>query len=63
MRPVITYDIGSEFTAVSLQKQDFKAVEFPLKLEKPEKDQETDSIKPHLVEVAKIVQFSSKSKD
>lgn len=64
MRPVVTYEseIGPEFTAIALQRQDQKVSAFPLKCEKQKEVDESKSIKANLVEVAKIVQGSSKSK-
>jgi hypothetical protein len=60
MKPTVFLlsEIGSEFTAISLQKKDQKTLTFPLsleKLKKPEKICDTQLIKANLVEVAKIV--------
>ena len=60
MKPtvILQSEIGSEFTAISLQKKDQQALPFPLsleKLQKPEKNGDFQLIKANLVEVAKIV--------
>ena len=60
MKPtvILQSEIGSEFTAISLQKKDQRALAFPLsleKLQKPEKIGDTQLIKANLFEVAKIV--------
>ena len=60
MKPTVFLlsEIGSEFTAISLQKKDQKTLTFPLsleKLKKPEKIGDTQWIKANLIEVAKIV--------
>jgi hypothetical protein len=61
MKPGVTYShsIGPEFAAVCLNK----STTFPLSMAKPAKPViETREVKDHLVEVAKIVQGSSKTK-
>ena len=60
MKPtvILQSEIGSEFTAISLQRKDQQVLPFPLNLEKlhkPEKISDTQLIKANLVEVAKIV--------
>ena len=60
MKPtvILQSEIGSEFTAISLQKKDQQALPFPLSLEKLQKSEkigDTQLIKANLVEVAKIV--------
>jgi hypothetical protein len=59
MKPVIvlTPDIGYEYAAVS-----FKKPGFPLSVEKPLKINKEREVKDHIVEVAKIIQGSSKTK-
>jgi hypothetical protein len=60
MKPtgILQSEIGSDFTAISLQRKDQQALPFPLslkKLQKPEKICDIKLIKTNLVEVAKIV--------
>lgn len=62
MTPLVQYssELGAEFAAVSLKKADNKLTQFPLSTEKEKLN--LDDVKQHLVEVAKIVQGSSKTK-